>query len=223
MRPGHNTRIAMRTVVLVAIALFTASATSQTPTSSNPSSLRSEWRSITVPDTQVEIGVPTPVATTTPAPEGACQKLGRPWWTGLPGAPTCYTGFNMCGLPAVYRLDQGGPEELGDCAGIFLVPPPSVTIRVGHEIDVSLTGDTSAAGAVVPVWPLPTSSNSAVLLRTAVSEDGLSASFVAKAPGASDLQTLANCMRSSGLPWDSSSDLVDPTVLCPILTVTVIA
>jgi hypothetical protein len=86
------------------------------------------------------------------------------WWTAtIDQAPNCG--------PAALLRQAGRVERLGDCAGLLLVPPASLTLTVGERIDVHIG------------FPLPRSSDPAVLAQTTVSPDGRTGTYQALSPG----------------------------------------
>jgi len=127
---------------------------------------------------------------------------GQPWWY--------HKGVTMCGTPALIRV-AGRVKALGNCAAMFVIPPPVVTLRVGQQLDVHVLQDSNR----VPVYPLPRSASVSVLARVDVSADRSTASYRAVHPGHTALITRASCLvastdRSTSTPW------------CPILDVNVI-
>jgi hypothetical protein len=125
-----------------------------------------------------------------------------PWWY--------QKGTTSCGPPALIRL-AGHVKALGDCALEFVVPPPTVTMRVGQELDVHMLVDSNEA----PLYPLPHASPASVLVGAGVRADRSTASYRAVHPGRTALITGASCLsavtkRGTSSPW------------CPILEVIVI-
>jgi hypothetical protein len=120
------------------------------------------------------------------------------WWRG--------TGVANCAPAAVVRV-VGRVLGAGDCAGLFVIPPEKVTVRVGDEIDVH----TFEAGTL---FTLPRSSASAVLQRIAVSPDGETGTYRAVHTGHATLISHAWCVgrKIKG----------EITGSCPVLDVTVI-
>ncbi|MGD0862845.1 MAG: hypothetical protein ABSA21_08785 [Candidatus Limnocylindrales bacterium] len=86
-------------------------------------------------------------------------------------------------------------------------------MQVGQTIDVHMTEEMGASGSLVPVYPLPSSSNDSVLRRVAVADGGSSATFRAEAPGAAVLMTSGYCMNLKTLEQTFGP--------CPVLAVTV--
>jgi len=115
----------------------------------------------------------------------------------------------MCGIPALIRV-AGRVKALGSCAAGFGIPPPTVTVRVGQQLDVHMLLDSNR----VPLYPLPRSASVSVLARVDVSADRSTAIYRAVHPGHTALITRASCHvastdRSTSTPW------------CPILDVVV--
>lgn len=125
---------------------------------------------------------------------------------------TTLNGVDNCGVPASYRVDGGSSHWLGGCAGGFYLPVPAVTLSIGQEIDVHMaqTGSGASGTILVPVYPVPTSTNSQVLARTSITDDNSTASFQARSNGLAQLETVGGCPSES-----SASD-------CTILSVIVI-
>lgn len=132
-----------------------------------------------------------------------------PWWQ-MPGPG----GVSACGPPAQVRV-AGNVMPVGSCAGLLGIPAGKVTVHVGGEIDVRMTEEDSGDSTrLVPVYPLPRSSRSSVLKRTAISPDGAAAMYIAEHPGHAMLISRASCVG----PGPIERYHVD----CPVLDVTVI-
>jgi hypothetical protein len=119
------------------------------------------------------------------------------WWTAtIDQAPNCG--------PAALLRHAGRVERLGDCAGLLLVPPASLTLRVGERIDLH-TG-----------FSLPRSSDPAVLAQTTVSPDGRTGTYQALSPG--HVTLISARSRCVGLKIKN-----EIKANCPVLAVTVLA
>jgi hypothetical protein len=134
----------------------------------------------------------------------------QPWWY--------VPGVSSCGIAAVYRVDHGSLQRLGDCAGDLLLPPPSVTLHVGQEVDVHMAEEGSGynGSTLVPVFPAPTSSRPDILSQTSLTGGGSTVSFEALSPGKAELETQAFCFRPYSSPTASQLET------CPVLAVTVV-
>lgn len=112
----------------------------------------------------------------------ACTSARSEWWQE--------TGATSCGPPALIRVD-GHVRSVGACTGGFVIPAPKVTVHVGQKIDVHMLteGAGPSGNKLVPVWPLPHSSTSSVLMRAAVSTDKATGTFTARRPGHAMLVT----------------------------------
>jgi hypothetical protein len=95
----------------------------------------------------------------------------------------------------------------GDCAGLFIVPPGSVLLRVGQQIDVHMM-------ELTPVFTLPRSSDPAVLRQTGAGQDGIAGTFSALRPGRAVLVSHAWCVGLKLAHEIKGS--------CPVLDVTVV-
>jgi hypothetical protein len=129
------------------------------------------------------------------------------WWRG--------GGVTACGSPAVYRINSGKVELLGDCAGILLVPGVHVTVAPGSEIDIHVTQEGSGPEGthLVPIYPTPSSTDETVLVATRVEDGGSTESFVALGAGNAEIETNGACLVSATSPTVSAS--------CPVLEVSV--
>jgi hypothetical protein len=96
---------------------------------------------------------------------------------------------------------------VGDCAGLLVIPPEKVTVRVGEQIDVHMF-------EVGALFTLPRSSASAVLQRVAVSPDGETGAYRAVHAGHATLISHAWCVGR----------MINGEITgnCPVLDVTVI-
>ena len=130
-----------------------------------------------------------------------------PWWDG--------SGLSACGPPAVYRVDSGARASLGDCAGVFVVPPAVLKMKPGQEVDVHMTESESFARKLAPEDPPPSSSDRAVLTPTGLTDGGSTIGFRAGAPGTAMLTTTALCI-------DVVSN-AETKGQCPVLSVMVVA
>jgi hypothetical protein len=127
------------------------------------------------------------------------------WWQGR--------GASACGVPAVYRINTGTVESLGDCAGLLYVPPAHVTVALGSEIDIHITeeGVGDAGTELAPIYPTPSSSDATVIVATRVAEGGSTESFLAVGAGTAELETSGLCMVSGSAPNTDAP--------CPVLEV----
>jgi hypothetical protein len=122
-----------------------------------------------------------------------------PWWsTPSPSAE---------GALAEYRIDGGPLRLLGSAAGIFPIPSASERVRIGQEIDVHSND--------VHSNPVPTSTNSRVLVQSGITDGGATASFQARSPGAALLETTGFCA-------EVSPPAASEFTTCSILAVTVV-
>jgi hypothetical protein len=103
---------------------------------------------------------------------GVVASRASPWWS-TPGP-------SAEGALAEYRIDGGPLRLLGSAAGIFPIPPASVQVRVGQEIDVHANS-------------APSSTNSNVLVQSGTTDGGATTSFQARSPGLALLETIGLC------------------------------
>lgn len=121
-----------------------------------------------------------------------------------------------CGPPAEVRV-AGKMLAAGDCAGQLVIPAEKVTLHVGGEIDVFMTEAWSHDDTrLVPVDPLPRSSRSFVLKRTATRLNGAVGTYIAEHPGHAMLISHGSCVGPG--PIEHTQYPVD----CPVLDVTVV-
>jgi hypothetical protein len=154
--------------------------------------------------TAVTIGVGVAVVSCGSA--GALTSSGTTtWWQGR--------GVSMCGSPAVYRINAGKVELLGDCAGVLLVPGVHVTVAPGSEIDIHIAqeGSGPAGTQLVPIYPTPSSTDGTVLVATRVADGGSTESFVAVGAGTAEIETNGLCSVSATSP--------NVDALCPVMEV----
>jgi hypothetical protein len=125
------------------------------------------------------------------------------------------TGTSACGSPAMYRVNDGSVSYAGDCAGNLLIPPPTAMLAVGGQIDVHMVEEGSGPTGthLVPVWPIPSSSNQSILRVTSVTDGGSTETFLAVGGGTTDLVTKALCVDSPTSPSTNQP--------CPVLQVVV--
>jgi hypothetical protein len=139
------------------------------------------------------------VGTSAPSPSRPASVVSSgKWWRA--------TGIVNCAPAAMARV-SGRVMGVGDCAGLFVIPPEKVIVRVGEEIDVHMF-------EVGTLFTLPRSSASAVLQRIAVSPDGETGTYRAVHAGHATLISYAWCVgrKING----------EITGSCPVLDVTVI-
>ncbi len=131
------------------------------------------------------------------------------WWSQGSGA-------SACRFPAWYRVAGGSVQPAGDCAGDLYDPAVVLTMRVGQQLDVHMTEeDNPRSSGLVPVYPVPTSSDPHILRRVATDGDA-TASYRALAPGtASLLSPDPFCTETTTTPFRQSSRP------CPVVTVSV--
>jgi hypothetical protein len=104
---------------------------------------------------------------------------------------------------------------LGDCGGLLWIPAEKVTLHVGEEIDVRMTVESAHnSSRLVPVYPVPYSSRSSALKRTATSPDMATATYIAEHPGHAMLISYGFCYG----PGPNKQYQRD----CPVFDVTVI-
>lgn len=145
----------------------------------------------------VWVGDPALVAASSPSPLPTSSK---PWWLS--------TEVTTCGSPAVYRIVDGF-VRLGDCAGLLLDPPQVLRIGVGDVVEVHMT---LASPGGPPIYPLPISSDQAVLMLESSTSDG-TASFRAIGFGTATLTSTGHCLNNV-----TNTETNGP---CPVLLVKV--
>jgi hypothetical protein len=139
------------------------------------------------------------VRTSAPSPSRHASVVSSgKWWRGM-GATTC--------APAAMIRVVGRVMGVGDCAGLLVIPPEEITVRVDEEIDVHMF-------EVGTLFTLPRSSASAVLQRIAVSADGETGTYRAVHAGHATLISHAWCVGRKIKEEITGS--------CPVLDVTVI-
>jgi hypothetical protein len=108
---------------------------------------------------------------------------------------------SACGPPAVYRIDGGALQPVGDCAGRLLTPPMHVIVAVGSEIDVHIAeeGSGPSGDQLVPIYPTPSSDNTAVLEPTSIADGGATEAFVAVGPGTAGVVTSSQPVLEVGV------------------------
>jgi hypothetical protein len=121
----------------------------------------------------------------------ACASTGTrsPWWQE--------TGATSCGPSALMRV-AGQVTWLGNCAATFVTPAAKVTVHVGQDIDIHMLQEHAGytGNRLVPVWPLPSSSQPSVVVRTTISTDKATGTFTARRPGHAMLFTTADCLAA---------------------------
>ena len=92
-----------------------------------------------------------------------------------------------------------------------------MTVLVGQQIDVHMLQEfaSPASQVLVPVYPLPHTTDGWVLARTSVSPDQATATYTAMHPGHATLITEARCV-----PFDT---IRTETKQCPVVDVAVIS
>lgn len=130
---------------------------------------------------------------------------GSAWWAR--------TGVSMCGFPAMVRV-AGRVVGAGNCAGLFLRPAEKVTVHVGEEIDVHMLQQPAGASptSLVPVFPLPHSSDPAVLSHITSSADRATGTYRAIRAGHAVLISEAACIEDQRQVHGN----------CPVVQVTVV-
>ena len=136
---------------------------------------------------------------------------------GRSGAAPETPGVSSCGIPAWVSAD-GKVTGVGSCAALFLIPAQAVTVQAGQQIGVQMLQEEASPGSpqvLVPVYPLPRSTDSWVLARTYVSSDQATATYTAMRPGRAVLVTKADCLPPGTLRSEVKN--------CPVINVTVIS
>lgn len=130
---------------------------------------------------------------------------GSAWWAR--------TGVSTCVHPAMVRV-AGRVVGVGNCAGLFLQPAEKVTMHVGEEIDVHMVQEPAGTSAtsLVPVYPLPRSSDPAVLSHVTTSADRTTGTYRAISAGHAVLISEAACVEDQ---WQVRGN-------CPVVQVTVV-
>jgi hypothetical protein len=130
--------------------------------------------------------------------------LAAGWWRDWPVLPSLGRGghapvVTMCAPAAAVRA-AGHVLWLGDCAGLYIAPGPNVTVRVGQYVEVYLPEQVAAnSQQLVPVAPLPRSSDPAVLRLVAVGPGGGAGAFRAVMPGRASLTVApGECVQEQG-------------------------
>jgi hypothetical protein len=113
----------------------------------------------------------------------------------------------------MYRAN-GVVSRVGDCPGNLVDPPSTVTVRVGQDVDVRMVQQMTVSGSLVPAFPIPSTSNEAILRRVAVADDGVTVTFRAEEVGTAAITTVSEC--------DNDVTLLQTFGTCPVLSVTVI-
>jgi hypothetical protein len=135
---------------------------------------------------------------------------------GRPGAAPGTPGISSCGIPA--WVSTGGKViGAGSCAALLLSSAQAVTVQTGQQIGVQMLQEQASPGnpqVLVPIYPLPHSTDSWVLARTFVSSDQATATYTALHPGRALLVTKADCLPSGTLRSVVKN--------CPVIDVTVI-
>jgi hypothetical protein len=138
----------------------------------------------------------------TPIPNVQPTLAAVAWWQT--------SGVSACGIPIVYRLDEGPRTDVGNCAAVLLKPAPEVTMRVGQEVDLHITTETSSGQ---PIYQPPRSSDSGVLAMIDSADKGATAEYRAIGTGTATLTTTGLCLDSRTLKESDGS--------CPVISVTV--
>jgi hypothetical protein len=168
--------------------------------------------------------VPARVGTRGANVYGAARRLGigrhstrglrAGWWRDWPVPASLSHGgqapaVTTCGLAAAVRAG-GHVLWLGDCAGLYLTPGPTITVRVGQYVEIYLPQQVAGANSeqLVAVAPLPRSSDPAVLRLVATGPGGAAGAFRASRPGRASLTVAAG-------------ECVGAHSVCTVLAVTV--
>jgi hypothetical protein len=109
--------------------------------------------------------------------------------------------------------------SVGNCAGMLGVPAQQVTLHVGQRIDVHMTEEGSGphGNKLVPAIPLPASSRTSVLIRTAISPDRATATYRAVGSGHAVLTSSRTfCLHTR------HHRIRETTGSCPVIEVTVV-
>src|SRR5215469_2746432 len=181
----HRGRVMRRWLTLTAAAaiVFTAAACSSSP----PGTHATE-----PPPAATRAG-----ASASAAPPAIRVAVTADWWTAtIDQAPNCG--------PAALLRHAGRVERLGDCAGLLVVPPASLTLTVGERIEVHIG------------FSLPHSSDPAVLAQTTVSPDGRTGAYQALSPGHVTLISARSWCVGLKIKNEVKGN-------CPVLAVTVLS
>jgi len=136
-------------------------------------------------------------ASASAAPPAIRVAVTADWWTAtIDQAPNCG--------PAALLRHAGRVERLGDCAGLLVVPPASLTLTVGERIEVHIG------------FSLPHSSDPAVLAQTTVSPDGRTGAYQALSPGHVTLISARSWCVGLKIKNEVKGN-------CPVLAVTVLS
>jgi hypothetical protein len=111
---------------------------------------------------------------------------------------------SSCG-PAALLRQAGRVERLGDCAGLLLIPPATVTVTTGQRLDLHMSDGFS----------LPRSSDPAALAQVTVSPDGWTGTYRALSPGRVTLISARSECTGLAIRNEVTSN-------CPVLSVTVL-
>jgi hypothetical protein len=122
------------------------------------------------------------------------HTVGTTWWQGS-------GGVSACGPPAVYRVNGGPLQSVGDCAGHLLTPPTHVIVAVGGEVDVHIAeeGSGPSGDQLAPIFPTPSSDDTSVLKPTSIDDGGATESFVAVGPGTANVVTDSQSVLEVGV------------------------
>lgn len=192
-RPSRRSCVMTRSGILVMVALLLVAACAQP----QPSATSSD--ATHTPTATPSAGSPLP-ALGSPSDVPATSNRAEPWWA--------VGGVTTCGSPALYRIGDGQPVRLGDCAGLLLTPPAEVRVSVGAEIDLHITTEPAQ-----PTYPLSTSPDHSVLRLVAFDDNGATGRYLAVADGELVLGTSGPCL-------DTASG-EQRTGACPVLKIVV--
>ena len=107
------------------------------------------------------------------AVSGGTAASGRPWWNLGPPTP--------CAVAALLRAN-GRVQGTGTCMGDLSSLAAKITLAVGQQVDVHMTGVTGSESGPHG-YPLPHSTRPSVLMPGAVGPDPLTQTFRAVHPG----------------------------------------
>ena len=184
----HSRRTAFLATLVLALAACSAATPGTTLAPTNPPTPALTSSAARTPE-------PATPAAPLPTTEGAAA-----WWYEA--------GVSACGIPVRYRIDGGQIVDLGSCAAFLGEPAASAEMRVGQDLDMHITTDTTG-----PIYPLPQSTDDSILRLVSQADNGATGSYQAVGSGTVVLMTNGLCM--------DTRDGVQTDGPCPVLTVTV--